>query len=61
MTLAEAADYARQIGPAARAIAASPEEARPALEEAVEQAYAPFVTDRGVWMEGACWLVTAQA
>jgi ubiquinone/menaquinone biosynthesis C-methylase UbiE len=61
MTLAEARDYARQIGPAARAIAASPEEARPALEAALEQAHAPFVTDRGVLMDGACWLVTAKA
>jgi SAM-dependent methyltransferase len=60
MTLAEALDYARQIGPAARAIAAAPEDARPALEAAVQGALAPFVTDRGVWMDSAVWIVTAR-
>ena len=61
MTLADALSYGRQIGPAARAIAEAPEGARPALEDAVRDALAPFVTDRGVWMDGAAWLVTARA
>jgi SAM-dependent methyltransferase len=59
MTLAAAQDYSRQIGPAARAIAEAPEDLRPTLEQAVADSLAPFVTDRGVWMDGACWLVTA--
>jgi SAM-dependent methyltransferase len=61
MTLAEALDYGRQIGPAARAIADAPEAERPALEEALAAALAPFVTERGVWSDGAAWIVTARA
>jgi SAM-dependent methyltransferase len=61
MTLDEVKAYGMQIGPAARAIAEAPKELHPALEEALGKAFAPYVTDRGVWMTGACWLVTARA
>lgn len=61
MNQAEALDYARQIGPAARAIADAPEAERPALEEALAAALAPFVGERGVWSDGAAWIVTARA
>ena len=60
MTLAErAASTAAESARAARAIADAPEDARPALEAAVRRTpLAPFVTDRGVWMDSAAWLVT---
>jgi SAM-dependent methyltransferase len=61
MTLAEVTDYAMQIGPAARAIAEAPEALHPALRAAVSKALEPYVSDRGVWIDGACWLVTARA
>jgi len=59
LTLADAVAYCRQIGPAARATAEAPETLRPALDAALEAALAPFVTPRGVWMDGAAWVVTA--
>jgi SAM-dependent methyltransferase len=61
MTLAEVTSYATQIGPAARAMAEAPEELHPALEAALSKAFEPYVTERGVWMNGACWLVTARS
>jgi SAM-dependent methyltransferase len=60
-TLAEAVTYCRQLGPAARATADAPETARPAIEAALSEALAPFVTERGVWMDSAAWIVTAEA
>ena len=58
-TLAEVTDYAVQIGPAARFIAETPEDQRPAQREALSKAFEPYVSERGVWMTGACWIVTA--
>jgi hypothetical protein len=60
MTLDEAVDYCRQIGPAARAIAEAPEALRPSLEAALPAALAPFVSARGVWIDGAALVVTAR-
>jgi SAM-dependent methyltransferase len=59
-TLDEAVAYGLQIGPAARAIAEAPEEQRPRLAAAVRDALAPFVSARGVWMDGAAFVVTAR-
>jgi SAM-dependent methyltransferase len=61
MTLEEAVAYGRQIGPAARAMADAPATLRPALDEALAGALAPFAGGRGVWMDAAAWLVTARA
>jgi SAM-dependent methyltransferase len=59
-TLDEAVAYGLQIGPAARAIAEAPEDRRPPLEAAVRDALAPFASARGVWMDGAAFVVTAR-
>lgn len=65
MTLEQATAYCRQMGLAARAIAnaaparGSAEEA--ALEAALAEALAPFVSERGVWMDGAAWVVSARS
>jgi SAM-dependent methyltransferase len=61
MTLAEAIDYSRQLGPAARAMADAPDTLRSALDAALESALAPFATERGVWMDAAALVVTARA
>jgi SAM-dependent methyltransferase len=58
-TLAEAVTYCQQIGPAARAMADAPEAARPAIQAALAESLAPFATNRGVFMDGAAWIVTA--
>jgi SAM-dependent methyltransferase len=60
MTLDEAVDYCRQIGPASRCIADVPAERRPGLEAALRAALAPHVTARGLWLDAAAWLVTAR-
>ena len=60
MTLEEALAYCRQIGPGARSMADAPAALRPALEAAIARALAPFVSDRGVWMDAAAFLVTAR-
>jgi hypothetical protein len=61
MTLEEATAFCRQIGPAARAMKDAPANLRPALEAALASALAPFVSERGVWMEAAAFIVTASA
>jgi hypothetical protein len=58
-TLAEAVSYCQQIGPAARAMADAPEAARPAIEAVLAATLAPYATDRGVFLDGAAWIVTA--
>jgi ubiquinone/menaquinone biosynthesis C-methylase UbiE len=60
MTLEEAIAYCRQIGPAARAMTDAPATLRPALDAALASALAPFVSERGVWMKGAAFIVTAR-
>jgi ubiquinone/menaquinone biosynthesis C-methylase UbiE len=60
LTLAEAIAYCRQLGPAARAITDAPAALGPALEAALAGALAPFVSDRGVWMDAAAFIVTAR-
>jgi SAM-dependent methyltransferase len=63
MTLEQATTYYRQIGPAARAIANAAPAPGSALETALEAALAgalaPFVSERGVWMDAAAFVVTA--
>jgi ubiquinone/menaquinone biosynthesis C-methylase UbiE len=60
-TLDEVVDYSFQIGPAARAMTDAPESLKPALEAALREALAPFVGPRGVFMDGAAFVVTARA
>jgi SAM-dependent methyltransferase len=60
-TLDEAVEYSLQIGPAARAMAEAPEALKPALELALREALAPFVSARGVIMDGAAFVVGARA
>ena len=60
-TLDEVVAYSFQIGPAARAMADAPEALKPALEAALREALAPFATARGVFMDGAAFVVVARA
>jgi SAM-dependent methyltransferase len=60
-TLDEAFEYALQIGPAARAIADAPEPLKPALEVALREALTPFASPRGVFADGAAYVVLAHA
>jgi SAM-dependent methyltransferase len=60
-TLDEAVEYSLQIGPAARAMAEAPEALKPDLEAALREALAPFVSARGVFMDGAAYVVGARA
>jgi SAM-dependent methyltransferase len=60
-TLDEAVDYSLQIGPAARAMADAPEALKPALEVALRDALAPFAEARGVFIDGAAFVVGARA
>jgi SAM-dependent methyltransferase len=60
-TLDEAVEYSFQIGPAARAMTDAPEALKPALQAALRQAFAPFATPRGVFMDGAAFIVRARA
>jgi ubiquinone/menaquinone biosynthesis C-methylase UbiE len=60
-TLDEVVDYSFQIGPAARAMTDAPEALKPALAAALREAFAPFVTARGVFMDGAAFVVGARA
>jgi SAM-dependent methyltransferase len=60
-TLDEAVEYARQIGPAARAMDEAPEALKPALDGALREALAPFASARGVFTDGAVFVVGARA
>ncbi|MEO5769944.1 MAG: SAM-dependent methyltransferase, partial [Polyangia bacterium] len=60
-TLDEAVEYSLQIGPAARAMTDAPEALKPALEAALREALAPFASTRGVFMDGAAFIVGARA
>jgi ubiquinone/menaquinone biosynthesis C-methylase UbiE len=60
-TVDEAVEYSLQIGPAARAMADAPETLEPALEAALREAFAPFASARGVFMDGAAFVVGARA
>jgi len=60
-SLDDAVAYALQIGPAARAMAEAPEALKPALERALREALAPFASARGVFMDGAAFVVVARA
>ena len=56
-----AVDYTLQIGPAARAMDGAPEALKPALAAALREALAPFVSARGVFVDGAAFVVGARA
>ena len=58
-TLDEAVEYSLQIGSAARAMDGAPEALKPALEVALREALAPFASARGVFMDGAAFVVVA--
>jgi ubiquinone/menaquinone biosynthesis C-methylase UbiE len=60
-TLDEAVAYSLQIGPASRAMADAPDDLKPALESALREALAPFATAKGVFADGAAWVVSARA
>jgi SAM-dependent methyltransferase len=60
-TLDEAVAYSLQIGPAARAMADALAALKPALEAALREALAPFAGARGVFLDGAAFVVTARA
>jgi SAM-dependent methyltransferase len=60
-TLDEAVEYSLQIGPAARAMADAPETLKAALEAALREALAPFASARGVFVDGAAFVVGARA
>jgi SAM-dependent methyltransferase len=60
-TLDEAVEYSLQIGAAARAMTDAPEALKPALEAAIREALAPFASARGVFMDGAAFVVGARA
>ena len=60
-TLDEAVAYSFQIGPAARAMGDPPEALKPELEAALREALAPFASARGVFIDGAAFVVVARA
>jgi len=59
-TLDEAVEYSFQIGAAARAMTDAPEALKPALEAALREALAPFASARGVFIDGAAFIVSAK-
>ena len=60
-TLDEAVEYSLQIGPAARAMTDAPEALKPALEAALRASLVPFASARGVFVDGAAFVVGARA
>lgn len=60
-TLDEAVEYSLQIGPAARAMADAPETLKPALDAALRETLVPFAGARGVFIDGAAFVVGARA
>lgn len=58
-TLREAVDYALQIGPAARLSSELDPSQEPLVRRALEAALSPYVSERGVWIPSAVWVVTA--
>jgi SAM-dependent methyltransferase len=60
-TIDEAVEYAFQIGPAARVMADAPETLKPAFEAALREALAPFAGPRGMFADGAAFVVGARA
>lgn len=56
-----AMDFLQQVGPLSHALAELEESAQAAALDAARQALAPYATDHGVDLDGACWLVSARA
>jgi SAM-dependent methyltransferase len=59
--LEEAVAFIVRMGPTRDAFAKASDEARAAATRAVEEALAPYLTDEGVRMSSASWVVTAVA
>lgn len=60
-TLDEAVDYCCQIGPAARLLSTLEPAVYSEAREAVRRVLEPFASDRGVWLDAAAWIVTANS
>ena len=60
-TLDEAVEYSFQIGPAARAMGDVPQTSKPAFAAALRESLAPYASARGVFVDGAAFIVTAGA
>lgn len=60
-TLGEAVDCCCQLGPAVRSLSTVDPALRPAARDALRSVLEPFVSDRGVWLDAAAWIVTANA
>ena len=55
-----AVDFVTQIGPTARLLGDASADARARVIEALRDAFAPYLTDDGVRLGSAAWLVTAR-
>jgi hypothetical protein len=58
-TLSEAVDYALQIGPAARVARELDPSQGPQVRRGLEGVLSHYVSERGVWVPSAVWVVTA--
>jgi SAM-dependent methyltransferase len=59
--LDEALDFQARVGPLARVLAELEGETREAALAAAREALAPHLTESGLDLAGACWIVTARA
>lgn len=59
-SIAEAADFALQLGPAAAALRDAPPELRQRAATAIREAIAPHASRDGIEMPAAAWIVTAR-
>ena len=57
----DALTFQQKIGPLARGLAALEEDERARAMDAARGALEPHVTDQGIWLGAACWLVSAKA
>lgn len=60
-TVDEAVDYCCKIGPAARLLSTVDPALHSRAREVLRTALDPFVSERGVWLDAAAWVVTAHA
>jgi SAM-dependent methyltransferase len=60
-TLEDAVIQSSAMGPAKRALADQPDDIRAAAIESIRRALAPYVSDAGVRLPGAIWLVAADS
>ncbi len=62
-TIEEALDFARDLGPAGESIRLASDKAesdKAAIEQALRDAFAPYLRDDGVWATSSTWLITAR-